>query len=263
MRLLYVSSKTRFDLMFAVNVLATRQQRCTTRDEEALAHLVHFAKSTKDWNYHICPKDPFKLEAFADASYACHPDGRGHSGIVCSLGQTTIFARSGKQKLTAKSSTEAELLALNQATDEVLYLRNLLSELGFPPKGPTIIRQDNQSAITMALKGELGTKRTKHFTVRHYFVTDHIQARDIALIYQPGTQIPADGLTKPLPGPQFNRWAQRLLQAGHPISPDHSTDQSELAGACYTIPAGRFPIKSNLAKRTTDNRSGQIDKGQV
>jgi hypothetical protein len=252
MRLLYVTSKTRYDLMFAVNVLATRQQRCTVRDEEALAHLVQFAKETKHWTYNICPQGPLKLEASADASYACHSDGRGHSGIVCSLGQATIFARSGKQKLTAKSSTEAELLALNQATDEVLYLRNLLTELGFPPDGPTTIFQDNQSAITMALKGELGTKRTKHFTIRHYFVTEHIQAKSIALLYQPGTQIGADGLTKPLPGPKFSRWAQRLLQTEHPIPPDHFPDSSELAGACYTIPSGRFPYKSNLVKIADD-----------
>ena len=211
MRLLYVSSKTRFDLMFSVNVLATRQQNCTRRDEEALAQLIDYAKRTKEQSLVIQAKKPLKLEASADASYGCHPDGRGHTGIVCTLGGATVFARSRKQHLVCKSSTEAELIALNQATDEVLYLRHLLDELGYPQKEATTILQDNKSAMTMASKGELGTKRTKHFTIRHYFVAEQTRAGNIALRYEPGASIAADGLTKPLSAGPFQLWVKRLL----------------------------------------------------
>jgi len=186
MRLLYITTKTRFDLMFATNALASRQQACTIHDEEALAQLVAHLKQTATWDYVLAPTD-LVLTTSADASYACHPDGHGHSGFVCTIGGATIFARSIKQKLVAKSSSEAELLALNLATDETLYLRNLLDELGFPQQSPTIILQDNQSAIIMANNGELGTKRTKHFTVRHYFVTEHI-ARGHVRVHQHQTK---------------------------------------------------------------------------
>ena len=209
MRILYITSKTRFDLMFIVSVLAGRQHQCTVGDEEALTRLVGFLKETSDWCLEFRPQN-LVLATSADASYACHPDARGHSGFACDLGGATILAKSTKQKLVAKSSAESELLALNSATEETIYLRNLLKEMGFPQQQPTVIKQDNNSAIIMAKKGELGTKRTKHFNVRHYFVSDHI-GKDIVLEHQPGISILADGLTKPLIGPEARMWAKRLL----------------------------------------------------
>jgi hypothetical protein len=229
MRLLYVTSKTRFDLMFATNVLATRQQHCSRHDEEALAQLVDFAKATAQWDFVINPVH-LTLTASADASYACHPDGKGHSGVVCSIGGSTIFARSIKQKIVTKSSTEAELIALNLATDEVLYLRNLLDELGLlQDHSSTVIYQDNKSAIMMAQKGELGTKRTKHFTVKHYFVADYIKSGAVRLVHQPGTIIAADGLTKPLTGVLARQWATLLLE-GRPSSIDERVRGGMLNG---------------------------------
>ena len=60
---------------------------------------------------------PLTLEAdgtnvikwWADASYAVHPDMRSHTGGAMSLGQGVIYGTSTRQKLTTKSSTEAEL----------------------------------------------------------------------------------------------------------------------------------------------------------
>jgi hypothetical protein len=210
MRVLYIATKTRFDVLFPVCILAGRQQSSSLRDEAHLARLVRYLKRTADWCYTICP-DSLTLTAAADASHACHPNGRGHTGFACFLGGSCIFARSVKQSLVSKSSAEAELLALNQAADEVLYLRNLLDELGAPQPMPTVIHQDNVSTILMMNKGELGTKRTKHFTVRHYFAKDAIDSGHITLKYEPGARILADGLTKPLPGRSGTGWARTLL----------------------------------------------------
>jgi hypothetical protein len=193
--------------------LASRQHVCSVSDEESLAQLVEFAKATAHWSFCIKPTD-MTLAASADASYALHSDGMGHSGVICTVGGALVFAKSSKQRLTAKSSSESELLALNLAADEVLYLRRLLHELGFPQEKPTVIFQDNRSSIIMAQKGELGSKRTKHFSVRHYFITQHINEGQVRLQHQPGTEMLADGLTKPLQGLGFHSWARRLLGMG-------------------------------------------------
>jgi len=124
-----------------------------------------------------------------------------------------VYVRSGKQKLAALSFTESELLALTYGAQENIYLRDLLGEMGWPQRAATPIHQDNKSAITVATKGDLGTKRTKHFTVRHYFFTEQIQRGTARLAYLPGKIIPEDGLTKPLTGPAGRAWAFRLL--GH------------------------------------------------
>jgi len=87
----------------------------------------------------------------------------------------------------------------------------LLEELGYPQPGPTVIQQNNNSTVMMARKGELGTKRTKHFTVRHYFVSELIAQGSVALIREPGKRILADGLTKPFSGNHATTWAHALL----------------------------------------------------
>jgi hypothetical protein len=241
MRLLYVTSKTRFDLMFPVSVLAGRQQCCTERDEASLSNLIAYAQNTADLCLIINPTNA-SLSASADASYACHEDARGHSGIVCSIGGTTIYARSTKQQLVAKSSTEAELLALNGAADELLYLRNIMVELGFPQLKPSPIFQDNQSAIIMAHKGELGTKRTKHFTMRHYFIKEQLDEQRVLLVHQPGITIAADGLTKPLTGPRARSWTRALLSGA-----THLTLQTVRRGVLDSLPV----VPSRLSDRVT------------
>ncbi len=89
-------------------------------------------RDTAELDFVIAPTD-MVLRTSADAS---HPDGYGHTGYVRSVGGATVFARFVKQKIVSKSSAEAELLALNLAADQTVYLRNLLDELGHAQDGP-------------------------------------------------------------------------------------------------------------------------------
>jgi len=66
-----------------------------------------------------------------------------------------------KQQLVALSSTESEYMALSKATIEVVWLRHLLNELGFPQSNSTIIYFDNQSTIA------LSKNTTYHFRGKH------------------------------------------------------------------------------------------------
>ena len=55
-----------------------------------------------------------------------------------------------KQKCVALSTAQAEYVALSEAAQERLWLRQLEVELGYAPEGPTLIFEDNQSTIAMA-----------------------------------------------------------------------------------------------------------------
>jgi len=52
---------------------------------------------------------------WVDSSYAVHPDMNSHSWIIMTLGKGAMYSGSCKQKLNKKSSTEAELLAIDDA----------------------------------------------------------------------------------------------------------------------------------------------------
>ena len=71
--------------------------------------------------------------------------GKSVSGYVFSLGSGVISYGSKLQSTVAKSTAEAEYVALGLATAEALYLRQLLTELGHAPTGPTFIGEDNEA----------------------------------------------------------------------------------------------------------------------
>ena len=71
------------------------------------------------------------------AIVACHS--------VLETMQHFIHVVLNKKQLVSRSSTEAEIQALDQAVVEVEWLRWLLHELGYAPTDPTIVFQDNMS----------------------------------------------------------------------------------------------------------------------
>ena len=61
-----------------------------------------------------------------------------------------VSSRSKKQDTVALSTAETEYVALSSATQECVWIRQLTSELGDLPEGPTTILEDNQASIAMA-----------------------------------------------------------------------------------------------------------------
>ena len=55
-----------------------------------------------------------------DSSYAVHPDMHSNSGILKMLGKGVAYSTSCKQKFNTKSSTEAELVAIDDEMGQVL-----------------------------------------------------------------------------------------------------------------------------------------------
>ena len=126
------------------------------------------------------------------------------SGNVFSLACGAVSWLSKKQATVALSTTEAEYVALSTATQEVIWLRRLLADMGEPLEGPTEIYEDNQGAISMA-KSPVGHARTKHIDKRYHFVRERVQDRAIALKYIGTDEMIADILTKPLPKHRFEK----------------------------------------------------------
>lgn len=96
------------------------------------------------------------------------------------------------------SSTEAEFVALAEATKEALWLKELLSEFKENVAGPVVIKEDNQSCIKI-VEGFKLNNRTKHIDIKYHFVKDYIKRGIIQCEYCPTDDMQADLLTKPLP----------------------------------------------------------------
>ena len=88
--------------------------------------------------------------------FSIHPDCKSHTGACLTLGHGSVLSISAKQKINTKSSTEAELLGVDEAITFVMQMKHFFeSQVRFidvnsslKPLGSDVtIEQDNTSAI--------------------------------------------------------------------------------------------------------------------
>ena len=61
------------------------------------------------------------VKTWVDASFAPHDDMRSHRGGVIMMGKGALYASSKRQKLTTKSSAEAELVGAGDFLPQTLW----------------------------------------------------------------------------------------------------------------------------------------------
>ena len=100
-------------------------------------------------------------------------------------------------------------MALASAAQEAIWLRQLNSELNHPPSNPTVVYEDNQSAIAMT-KNPKFHGRAKHIDIKYHFIREQVQNGRVELEYCPTEKMIADILTKGLPQDQFKRFRNMM-----------------------------------------------------
>ena len=155
-------------------------------------------------------EEDWGLFAYIDAAYGQHPDGKSHTGVCMLLGKGAFYVQSSKQRIVSKSSTEAEIVAVSDGLSEVIWARNFLVDQGVP-LGPAVVYQDNMSTMDLMEKGRSTSSRTKHISIRYFFVKDRVESGEVVIRYAPTEQMVADMLTKPLQGELFRKLRMALL----------------------------------------------------
>ena len=119
------------------------------------------------------------------------------------LGGNLISWCSKKQKIVARSSTEAEYRALASTTIEVMWIQQLLSEIGVHLYTSSLVLWcDNMSAQALA-SNSIYHACTKYFELVLHFLRDLVTSRKLEVRYVSITPQPVDLLTKPLSGSHF------------------------------------------------------------
>ena len=124
-----------------------------------------YLKTTEDLVLTLEADNFDTLNWYVDAAHATHNDMRGHTGGGLTLGKGAIYSRSTKQKINSKSSTETEIIGVDDIIPQILWTNYFMHEQGWSIK-ETIIHQDNKSAILLENNGKLSSSnRTKHINV--------------------------------------------------------------------------------------------------
>jgi histone deacetylase 1/2 len=210
-KLLYLAKRTRPDILTAVAFLTTRVTDPSDNDWKRMERVLKYLNGTPELGVILRPAaGAMALQAFADAAYGVHADGKSHSGLCIALGDGPVFVKSAKQKIVSKSSTEAELISLSDGCSQVIWSRDFLIAQGYHMQ-EAVIFQDNTSTIALIKKGKSGSDRTRHIHIRYFFVKDRVASGEIKIEYIPTESMTADALTKPLAGKRFLEMRRKLL----------------------------------------------------
>ena len=197
----YLAVATRPDIAYAVGVLA-RFSRNPGKDHwNALKRVLRYLKGTVDFKLTYSPDSGGGTELFttySDADYAGdESSSRSTSGWVVKMGTGAVSWMSRLQSFVTLSTTEAEYVSAVSAGQEILWLRNLFTELGYPQATASTLKMDNQSAISVARNPD-HHGRMKHLDLRFYWLRDVVDAGTISVSHIPTNDMAADILTKAL-----------------------------------------------------------------
>ena len=213
-QLLYLATRTRPDILLPTIFLTTRVSVATKEDQRKLNRVLAYLNAEPHLGIHLgaCEDGTLRLQCYADASFGVHPNGKSHSGMVLSLGRGPVLTKSVKQKIVVRSSTEAELVCLSDATSICAGHLNFLKTIGLDVQQATV-HQDNMSTMRLAINGRSNSDRTKHIRLRYFFIKQYLDSGEFELVHCPTDIMVADILTKPLHGETFKRIRGLLL--GH------------------------------------------------
>ena len=203
--LLYLSTKTRPDIAYAVSSVARFCVKPTKGHWTAVKRILRYLKGTSNLGLIYREDTPGIITGYSDADWAGDVgDRKSTSGYVFLLGGAAISWKSSKQTCVALSTTEAEYIALSAAAQEAVWLQKLTSDLLNESVREISILEDNQSAICLAKNPQVHG-RTKHIDIKYHFIRDMVDTGRIKLTYCASEDMIADMLTKGLPIKQFEK----------------------------------------------------------
>lgn len=221
--LMYASTSTRPDLAFAVGYLARFSASPTNAHWQAVKTVLRYIKGTLDHGIRYCrggpdlqgefhvPRPRDELVAYSDSDWAgCPHTSKSTNGYVFHLAGGPISWSSKLQPRVTLSSVEAEYLGLSHCSKETVNLRQLRTEMGFEPAGPTLILGDNTGAMALS-KDPIKASRVRHVRLPEHHVRETVKEGLATVQYVPTSEMAADIFTKPL-GPQlFLEHRKRLV----------------------------------------------------
>ena len=148
------------------------------------------------------------LVGFCDASFATGSKGRSIDGYVVYLNGMILSYKSRQQKTVALSTSECEYVAAVNVAKKLIFLGNLLENLGFKIDSKKIMC-DNLGAIYIA-KGANPTK-IKHPEVKLFWLRQIEEEEDLQIEFVSSEENLADTFTKALPRPKFEKFPKDML----------------------------------------------------
>jgi len=169
---IYVAKRARPDISLAIAFLTTRVKGPDIDNWRKLCHMVEYLRSTRDLPLILGANGTGFLSWFVDASFAVHPDMRGHTGGAMTMERGFPLDKSTKHKLNTHSSMEGEIVVVEDMIPQILWSCLFMKAQEFFVRD-NILYQDNKSAMLLETNGRASSsKRTRHIEIQYYLVAD-------------------------------------------------------------------------------------------
>jgi len=177
---------------------------------EAVIRILRYLKSSPGKGLMFAKNNHLRVNGYTDADWAGNTtDRRSTSGYFMFVGGNLVTWRSKKQKVVALSSAEAEFRGMAKGLCELLWLRRLLTEIGFAPTSEMDLFCDNKAAIAIA-HNPIQHDRTKHVEIDRHFIKENLEAKIIWFPFVKSEDQLADILTKAVSSREFYNSLDKL-----------------------------------------------------
>ena len=205
--------KTRHDVRLLVSHLCSFNQHPLEGHYRRALHLLRYLASTPGVGCVFSSTD-VGLVVYTDAAFGVFRNGFSSTANVFCIGKSNCpFAVSARAQLEmATCPMTAEYYAAGEACRSLLFYRRLMSDLGWPPVGPTPFYVDNKTMISLVLAPQVPLK-SRHIDHQFHYIRHLSSQAVLEMIHVPAMHMRANVLTKILPRLRYIRERDSLLNA--------------------------------------------------
>lgn len=209
----WLASISRPDIYYAVHRCSKLQQTPNRVLEKCLNKILEYLASTRQVGIVYERKNNTQLlSGYVDAAFGTEDEAQSRVGFYFLFRGNLVSWTSENPTRVMTSSTEAECRGLVQFSKENLWHRQFHTEVGiYKLEGPTVVYEDNQSAISMANNPGVPHKRSKHYGIEFAFFKQSVELGEIVPQYVPTEEQAADMLTKTLSVVKFTEFRDKVM----------------------------------------------------
>ena len=195
----YQSAYTRLEMRYAMSILSRFRTKWGKKHFEILVKTLEYGYATRKmglkYDGNQAGDKTNVLEGYADSSLSL-PRSQGCRTVV--MNNAAVSFTSKRHTTTDDSTAAAELTEQYLCACDVEGYRNLMQEIGLMQDGPTVIWQDNQAAIQIAMNRGALAKKTRAMEMRVMTIRNKIEDMKVVPMYLRTSEMIADIGTKAL-----------------------------------------------------------------